>query len=160
MTNSMDVTLSLIALLIIYQLKHFIADYLLQGKYMLGKFKSGWDFFFPLFIHADVHALFTFVIALFINPAIAVELALTDAIVHFMMDRIKAGPKYLGKYKSLSADEMMENVKELEGTNILRQLIAKEKIKHNVIFWWSLGLDQMVHHLTHYYLIFRMLNIL
>ena len=28
-------------LLVIYQIKHFLCDYPLQGKFMLGKFKGG-----------------------------------------------------------------------------------------------------------------------
>lgn len=27
---------------------------------------------------------------------------------------------------------------------------AWKRIKSNTYFWWALGLDQMVHHLTHY----------
>jgi hypothetical protein len=52
-------------LLLLFQFKHFIADYPLQGEYMLGKFKDkGW--MLPLFAHVGVHGAFTFIISMFI----------------------------------------------------------------------------------------------
>jgi hypothetical protein len=115
-------------LLIAYQLKHFVADYPLQGRYMLGKFRPGWDFLGPLAAHAAVHGALTFCIAGFFSgsPRTAACLALFDSAVHFAMDRIKAGPKYLGRFKDMAFAP----------------------------FWWCLGFDQMVHHLTHYAIIY------
>jgi len=119
-------------MLVLYQVKHFVSDYPLQGKYMLGKFKADWSFIGPLSAHSGVHSFFTFVIAtivLFEIPGgfvIALGLASFDFVVHFFMDRIKAGPKYLGRFK-----DMMKPY-----------------------FWWSLGFDQMVHHITHYAIIY------
>lgn len=128
-------------LLIVYQLKHFLADYPLQGRYMLGKFKPGWGFLGPLATHAGLHAGLTYLIAVIYLQTklgklsldivgLILWLTLTDFVIHFTMDRIKAGPKYLGRFK-----DMMKPY-----------------------FWWSLGLDQMVHHLTHYYLIWRLVH--
>lgn len=117
-------------LLILFQLKHFVADYPLQGKYMLQKFRPDWGFFIPLLAHSAVHAVFTLVIALLVKPEIALEVAILDLVVHFTMDRIKAGPKYLGRYKDM----------------------------YDKKFWMSLGVDQMVHHLTHYFIIYLLLK--
>lgn len=116
-------------LLVIYQFKHFIADFPLQGKYMLGKFKPDWSFFWPLVAHCSVHSAFTLAIVLCFKPEVW-WLAIVDGVVHFTMDRIKAGPKYLGRFKDLYSKQ----------------------------FWWSLGIDQMVHHLTHYYIIFMIIT--
>lgn len=113
-------------LLLIFQVKHFLADYPLQTTWMLGKFKPDWSFFWPLTLHCLVHAWFTAVIVTAIDPT-KWWLAVVDFVIHFVMDRIKAGPKYLGRY----------NVKEKK-------------------FWWSLGLDQSVHHLTHYFIIWSL----
>ena len=150
------------ALLVAYQIKHFLADYLLQGKYMLKKFSPGWEFFGPLAAHCTVHGLFTFVIAMIVlggkQPWLIFSLVATDWIIHFFMDRVKAGPKYLGQFKAMSSTEFVENSKEMVSGNVLRNIIAKEKVVHNTIFWYSLGLDQMVHHLTHYYIIWRLVN--
>jgi len=122
-------------LLIIYQLKHFICDYPLQGRYMLGKFKPGWDFLGPLATHCSVHAGATFIIATAwgfstMPWGVAWCLAFLDFVIHFFMDRIKAGPKYLGRFK-----DMMKPY-----------------------FWWALGFDQMIHHLTHYWIIWILLR--
>ena len=113
-------------LLVTFQAKHFIADYLLQYSYMMRKVDVTWKFLAPLSIHCGVHALFTLVICLFWSPQLW-WLALLDFVVHFLMDRMRSGPKYLGRFN--------------------------DPAKHS--FWISLGLDQMVHHLTHYYIIWH-----
>jgi len=112
-----------VVLLVLFQLKHFVADYPLQNSYMLGKFKeSGWVA--PLSAHCLVHAAVTFAICLSYGLTVAVLAACFDFIVHFAMDRVKASPKLLGRYK-----------------------------QDNPKFWWALGFDQMIHHLTHYTII-------
>src|SRR5271170_5829243 len=93
-------------LLIIYQIKHFLCDYPFQGKYMLGKFKPFPAFILPLLAHSFVHGLATFGIALYFRPALAIPLGLLDMLVDFTVDRIKASPKLLGRFKALSANEM------------------------------------------------------
>jgi hypothetical protein len=113
-------------LLIIFQVKHFLADFPLQGKYMLGKFKREMrDWFFPLVAHGLVHASFTFgIVWYFKDPLSAAALAMIDFNLHCFMDRIKASPNIWGRYK-----------------------IEDKR------FWWALGFDQMFHHLTHYLII-------
>ena len=83
-------------LLVLYQVKHFVCDYPLQGKYMLGKFKGGRDWILPLAAHAGVHGVATFLITLCVKPKSAFLIALFDMVVHFTMDRIKASPGLLG----------------------------------------------------------------
>ncbi|MHA2280134.1 MAG: DUF3307 domain-containing protein [Promethearchaeota archaeon] len=159
----MEIASFIFGLLIFFQVKHFLADYPLQGKFMLKKFSPGWEFFIPLAAHAGVHALFTLALLLFIAPHLW-YLALIDFVIHFVMDRVKAGPKYLGRFKALSGEEYMQTVRDerfarppgptpswcddMEEIN--------KKRKHNVYFWWALGFDQMVHHVTHYYIIFAL----
>lgn len=109
-----------ITLLVIYQVKHFAADYLFQNVWMLQKSRPGWDFVLPLGTHCGVHALFTLAIVLYVNPMYW-WLALVDLITHFIMDRIKAGPHYLGRFSDMRSKA----------------------------FWVTYGFDQMVHHLTH-----------
>jgi hypothetical protein len=109
-------------------MKHLIADYFLQGKYMLGKFKPGWEFLGPLTAHCLVHFVFTFVTATVFLVAndhgndvcLATAVSAFDFICHFIMDRIKAGPKYLGRYKDMMKPS----------------------------FWRCLGIDQAWHHYT------------
>jgi hypothetical protein len=111
-------------LLILFQLKHYLADYPLQTEYMLGKFSED-DWVLPLLAHSSVHGFFTMIILLpFVSTVAAISLALFDMVVHFIMDRIKASPFLLGRYQ------------------------PQEKA-----YWNVLGLDQLVHHLTHYAII-------
>jgi len=120
---------TLILMLFAFQIKHLIADYPLQNTYMLGKFKeSGWVA--PLSAHCAVHSLITFFICFYFGFYVAILAALFDFVIHFAMDRIKASPKLLGRYK-----------------------------QDNPKFWWALGFDQMVHHLTHYLIIFAVVGV-
>lgn len=120
-------------LLVVFQIKHFLCDYPLQTQYMLKKGQhTGWEI--PLFLHASTHALGTGVITgfyflikdpLYNYTNLVLGLMTIDLIVHFIVDRIKAHPKLGGIFKP-----------------------------NNPKFWYSLGLDQMIHHLTHYTIIF------
>lgn len=116
-------------LLVLFQFKHFIADFPLQREYMLKKFLPGWAFFIPLSTHCFVHALLTFAIVVAVDVNLW-WLAIVDFITHFIMDRIKSGPKYLGRFQDRS----------------------------KAGFWNSFGLDQMVHHLTGFYIIWVMVQ--
>jgi hypothetical protein len=134
-------------LLIVFQVKHFFADFPLQNEYMLGKFREhGW--IAPLSAHCTVHAVLTYyisVLALYTVPGgliIAAQLSIFDFGIHFLMDRIKASPTLLGRYKALSTGEF--------------RAATLDQKNGNVLFWWSLGFDQMVHHLTHYFIIWRL----
>lgn len=130
-------------LLVLYQAKHFVADYPLQGKYMLRKFLPTPEWILPLAAHAGVHAAFTFLIALCVRPGAAIWLALLDFALHFTIDRLKASPDLGGRFKPLT--------KETYPT------ATDEQKKSNTYFWWALGADQTAHHLTHYLLIAIML---
>lgn len=154
-------------LLIIFQLKHFLADYPLQGSYMLGKFQNGWQWVLPLTAHAGVHLGFTFVICLAYsgNLNLASLLALLDFGLHFSMDRIKASPKLLGRYKALSSYEYKQLAIMLKGFDCIDfqginidHYYAEGLIKSNKKFWWALGLDQMVHHLTDILIIYLVMK--
>jgi len=117
-------------LLIIFQIKHFLADFPMQGKYMLGKFKLGFDWIAPLGAHCLVHALFTALIVFwYLPPKDYWYLPVIDFVIHFIQDRIKASPNILGRWKP-----------------------------DNKYFWWALGQDQMVHHLTHYWIISEIIS--
>jgi hypothetical protein len=146
-------------LLLIYQMKHFLCDYPLQGRYMLGKFKKYPDYLLPLAAHALVHGVATFLIALIFNPKIAFSVGALDFCVHFIVDRIKASPELLGRFKALSANEMKDILSYVPS---LGEKVVMERwgsrIRSNVYFWWALGADQMAHHLTHYAIIWLLLH--
>ena len=115
----------LFTLFLIFQVKHYLADFPLQSSYMLRKVLPSWDFLIPLIIHCSVHAAMTLVICLWFRPELW-WLCLVDFTAHFFMDRIKAGDKYLGRFRD----------------------------KNKPAYWNSLGFDQLVHHYTHYFIIY------
>lgn len=83
----------------------------------------------PLAAHAAVHGLSTTLIMIVFAPHYW-WLGLMDFIVHFSIDRVKASPDLLNRWGP-----------------------------DNKFFWWALGLDQMMHHLTHYcFIIIVILN--
>jgi hypothetical protein len=118
------------ALLLIFQLKHLLSDYLLQSRYMLGKFNADWSFFLPLAAHASVHAAFTLGVCCVFAPTLW-WLALLDGVSHFIIDRVKAGPRWLGRFND----------------------------KTRPAFWLALGADQSAHHCVHYYCIYRIVEV-
>jgi hypothetical protein len=155
-------------LLVVYQVKHFLADFVLQqNDYMLGKFKPGWDWVGPLLAHIGVHAAMTLVIGMVLLPSTmwgwAFLVAEFDAVIHATMDRIKAAPHLMGRWKALTGPEYMEakvasrmscvdllEVRKAGNTKYTNPWNAEKDLRNNALFWCALGFDQMVHHLTHY----------
>ncbi len=117
-------------LLVVFQLKHFLADYPLQRPYMLGKAQEGWGFVWPLIAHCLVHSSLTLIVLLICSRLDLWWLALVDFTVHFIMDRIKSGPNFLGRYRD----------------------------RNTAAYWNSFGFDQMVHHLTHIYIVWEIIR--
>lgn len=164
-------------LLIVYQIKHFLCDYPLQGKYMLGKFKPYPAFIMPLLAHSAVHGVATFGIAvMFKSWKMSLFLGLLDMGIHFLVDRIKASPSMLGRFKALDKNGYMsaynmsigltmvggKPLKEVHGQmddGAIKEYveIGKKDLRSNTYFWWALGADQMAHHLTHYLIIWMLL---
>ena len=147
-----------------YRFKHYIADFLLQGRYMLGKFGSGVSWILPLAAHCGVHLAFTLAFAWLFAP-IGGGSALVDFAVHFVVDRIKADPKLGGLYQNLSKKEMAQ-VLEAEGYIKRTKQYApspdggrwtmanvQAMLRSNKLYYWALGLDQEMHSLTHYAII-------
>jgi hypothetical protein len=126
-SSSVALVNSVFVLFVVFQLKHFVADFPLQNRYMLQKQRSDWSFLGPLALHCAIHAVLTLAIVLVVQPRLW-WLSICDFIIHFMMDRIKAGPRYLGRYSDITKTS----------------------------FWAALGLDQMVHHLTHLWIIWML----
>lgn len=164
----------IILLLIVYQLKHFICDYLLQGKYMLGKFKNYPEYVLPLLAHVSVHGLATLAIVICYKPLLAPWLALFDMAIHFAMDRIKVSPKALGRFRYLTAPsyvmyERMSRGLSADPENPMPHMEPRDMeiykgnavavLRSNTFFWWALGFDQMVHHLTDLAIVYMVLHV-
>jgi hypothetical protein len=119
----------LFGLLVVFQVKHFLADFPLQGEYMLQKVSGEWDFVLPLGVHCAVHGAMTLAIVMAVDTQLW-WLALVDFVIHFVMDRIKSGPRYFGRFND----------------------------KSRPAFWNVLGFDQMVHHLTSFYIVWVLIQ--
>lgn len=78
-----------IVILIAFQVKHFLADFVLQNKYMLKKVART-DWFLPLISHSAVHALGTFIVLVYFIGVNAIYFALVDFAVHTGIDAWKA----------------------------------------------------------------------
>jgi hypothetical protein len=156
-------------LVAIFQFKHFICDYPLQTKYMLGKFKPGWDFVLPLATHSAVHAWATYTIAgcFFIykyahiggaDDHLGFVWLVTgiDFVCHFAMDRVKASPKMLGRFKAMSSTqftiiaECRKRGQDEKGFHTME--------RDNKYFWWALGIDQCWHHLTDLVIVYLLIT--
>ncbi len=127
MSNKLEI---FIILMILFQIKHYLSDFLFQNTYMVEKKGSpGWDFALPLLLHSSVHGVQTLLIVFYFAPQLW-YLALFDTGIHFMIDRLKSGPRYFGRFNDPST----------------------------AVFWNILGLDQTLHHLVHIYIAFLLVQ--
>lgn len=130
-----SILITVFVLLIVFQVKHFVIDYVVQFSRhdSMRKFNAtGWVI--PLFKHANDHGMASaFIVSTVLYavgtawlPLILLSLGayLFDLTIHFTMDRIKASPHILGKYRFPSRE-----------------------------YFLSLAADQAVHHVTHYVII-------
>lgn len=147
-------------LLLVLETKHLVADFFLQDERHLGKFRRvGWVV--PLADHCAVHGLFTLAIALLVNYHYW-WVAIVDFVIHFIMDRIKASPDLLGRYKSLDAVSYTSAKMSLEGytrmgvPNSPEAIATRGVLRGNKLFWWALGVDQYVHQLTTLYIAWQL----
>lgn len=118
----------MIELLVAFLLKHFIVDFLLQRPYQyLNKGKYG---HFGGVLHAILHGVGTYLILFtwfMFNPYISsvaemyILLAFVDSFIHYHVDWAKVN--ICKKYN-------------LAPTN-------------SEVYWWILGLDQLLHYLTY-----------
>ena len=112
--------LSILLLYLAFRAKQFICDFVLQTDWMaLNKGKPGMEGFKPLLVHSAVHGAGTFIVALIFAPAFW-WLGLVDIIVHAAVDRFKGILSYRKGWQPTDR-----------------------------WFWWSFGLDQEAHNLTH-----------
>ena len=112
--------LSIIELFLLFQIKHFVADFPLQKPYQYlnkGKFLHPGGI-----LHAAFHGAFTFgIVAAYTDPIMGVALGILDMQIHYFIDYFKVN---INKKYGLTP------------TN-------------SEYYWWLLGLDQFLHQLTY-----------
>ena len=107
-----------VAAFVLFEIKHLLADYILQSNWMASGKQERSDWLVPLCAHSLVHALGTFAIALAIEPRLW-WIALADFLVHASIDRLKGKVVALGR-------------------------LTREQ----PVYWWVFGADQQLHGLT------------
>lgn len=109
-----------LAALLILQLKHFVADFVLQTPYQfLNKGKYGHP---GGFIHAGIHALGSMLAFLVITPSLLLGAAIVvgEFITHYHIDWLKERTTRVQKWVFPQAE-----------------------------FWWTFGADQALHQATY-----------
>jgi hypothetical protein len=117
-----DQSINLSALLIlsfVFAVKHIVADFFLQTNEIALGKDRSVGWLRPWLLHVSGHALLTLVITLIVSPTLA-WLAAVDFCVHGGIDRLKAVARAHWKLTPAQAP-----------------------------FWWLIGIDQALHHLTH-----------
>lgn len=159
----MDKTVFALVLVGVFEVKHLLCDFFLQTDRHIGKFaKTGWVR--PLADHCIIHAVATAAIVLVLGKLDLLWLPSVDFIVHFIMDRIKASPGLLGRYRSVTKEEYIcakETIAKNDtstqwSTSLIEQ--AKMKLQNNKYFWYSLGFDQFVHQLTGLFIVWTLVS--
>lgn len=112
--------LAILFLYLAFRAKQFICDFGLQTDWMaLNKGKPGLGGLRPLASHAAVHGAGTTLVVVIFAPQLW-WLGLVDVVIHGLIDRFKGILSYQRGWKP--SDRW---------------------------FWWSFGLDQEAHNLTH-----------
>jgi hypothetical protein len=118
-------TISAAALIVVFTMlagKHIVADYLLQPPWMAYGKQHSRNWLAPLAAHAACHGALTTAIVLAAAPRLW-WLGIVDFLVHFAIDRTKS--VVTATYRWTPADRW---------------------------FWWSIGIDQSLHHLTGFFI--------
>ena len=112
--------LTILFLYLAFRAKQFICDFVLQTDWMaLNKGKPGTEGLKPLLLHAAVHGAGTLLVVLIFAPALW-WLGPVDVVIHALVDRFKGLLSYKKGWQTTDR-----------------------------WFWWSFGLDQEAHNLTH-----------
>lgn len=113
--------LAVLGLYLSFRAKQFICDFVLQTDWMATtKGKPGVEGYKALLSHALVHGAGTAVVVLAFAPSLW-WLALVDVFIHGAIDRLKGIVTYQRGWQHTDR-----------------------------WFWWSFGLDQEAHNLTHF----------
>lgn len=109
---------AIVALTLLFTLKHFAADFVLQTSWIAhGKdARVGW--LLPLATHVLIHAGLALAIVLAVQPRLW-WLALVDLGIHFLIDR---GKTLVGRWGAWTVQ--------------------------NARYWWLFGFDQLLHQVT------------
>jgi hypothetical protein len=111
---------TVLTVLLVLEIKHFVFDYPLQVGYQLRN-KATYGHPGGL-VHAGLHVFGTSATFFIVNPGLTVGIAILvgEFIVHYHLDWAKG--QFNKRSRLTTAD---------------------------ALYWWGIGLDQMLHHLTY-----------
>lgn len=121
--------IEVLTLLVMLFTKHAFVDFPLQTPY---QFLNKGKYGHPGgILHSGYHAIATFLIVMLFNPAFALMVAVLDFVVHYHVDwaKVQLNDKY-----QLKPDAHKE-------------------------FWWLLGLDQYLHALTYFAIVYILMKV-
>jgi|SRR5688500_8297194 hypothetical protein len=104
--------------MVVFAVKHVIADFVLQTSWMATGKDAKTGWALPLLVHCAIHGALATAILLALAPRLWF-LALADFVVHLIIDRAK-------------------------GFCVARFNVTMD----HQWFWWLIGIDQALHHLT------------
>jgi hypothetical protein len=110
---------AIMLLLVLFNLKHFVVDFLLQRSYQYSN-KGTYGHPGGL-LHAGLHAIGTWLCLFWVNPFWAAVMGIFDAVVHYHIDWAKTNINSRFGWTATTHEE----------------------------FWWLLGLDQLLHAITY-----------
>jgi hypothetical protein len=113
---------ALVAWMLVLTVKHVIADFFLQTTWMAVGKDRATGWALPLLVHCAIHGALATLIIAAVQPKLWF-LGLVDFVIHIAIDRSKG---YL--------------------------VNAFGVTQGNVWFWWLIGIDQALHHLTDFFL--------
>lgn len=119
---------ALLVFSVIFAVKHIVADFLLQTNAIAAGKDRSVGWFRPWVLHVSGHALLTLAIAASVAPTLA-WLAAVDFCAHGTIDRLKA---IVRAHWRLTPEQAP--------------------------FWWLIGIDQALHHLTHLVLVIVLIS--
>jgi hypothetical protein len=112
----------LVGWMLVLTVKHVIADFLLQNSWMALGKDQKTGWALPLLVHCAIHGVLTTVLILIISPHFWF-VGLIDFVIHITVDRAKG------------------------------LCVSTFNVTHeHQWFWWLIGIDQALHHLTGFFL--------
>ncbi len=110
----------LVAWMLVLAVKHVVADFFLQTNWMALGKDQKTGWLVPLTVHCAIHGVIATALILAVQPKLWF-LGLADFVIHFIVDRSKG----------LCVNTF----------NVTQQ---------SPWFWWLIGIDQALHHLTNF----------
>jgi hypothetical protein len=143
----------------LFALKHFLASYPLQCSYTVkGLGSSGW--FKPMLARCSIQSACTALLALGywmktgagINVTLLVAVMGLDFVSHFLIDRMKVSPEFLGRYQVASPQELAQMAVDYQSKDIAVVKAAQAESDSNKYFWWCDGLCHLLYGLVGLYM--------